>query len=81
MNWDKELDEEAEKLRKKKREGIQSNLSSIRPITVPPVIPQPLPKPQGSSPKPNRSSTQNTIDLLGLSEFSRERRVCDAGKV
>lgn len=68
VNWDKELEEEAEKQKKKKREGIQSNLTSIRPIAAPPVIPQPLPKPQTSSPKINRTSTQNTTDLLGLSK-------------
>lgn len=65
VNWDKELEEEAEKLKKKKREVIQSNISSIRSISTPPVIPQPLPKPQSSSPKPSRTSS-HTTDLLGL---------------
>lgn len=75
VNWDKELEEEAEKLRKKKRESIRSSISSIRPLSTPPVIPQPLPKPQSSSPKPSRTNMQ-TIDLLGLGKSENFIQIC-----
>jgi len=70
VNWDKELEEEAERAKKKKREP---KLSSV-PVSTPGrkldnVIPQPLPKPS-TSPKPQRpAQTHNTpasADLLAL---------------
>lgn len=71
VNWDKELEEE-EKQRRKKRESNQTNISSIRPLSTPLIIPQPLPKPKSSSPKPTRTSLQNTTDLLGLDTPTKE---------
>uniref|UniRef100_A0A0A9YH10 Stromal membrane-associated protein 1 n=1 Tax=Lygus hesperus TaxID=30085 RepID=A0A0A9YH10_LYGHE len=54
VNWDKELDEEADRLKKKKREG--KGVASV-PIPVPKkidsVIPQAIPKPS-NSPKNSR---------------------------
>uniref|UniRef100_A0A1B6MAI2 Arf-GAP domain-containing protein n=1 Tax=Graphocephala atropunctata TaxID=36148 RepID=A0A1B6MAI2_9HEMI len=76
VNWDKELDEEAERAKKKKRESKLSTTpvtSSGRKV-LDNVIPQPLPKPS-TSPKPQRTShpviatatsTQPSADLLGL---------------
>ncbi|XP_014294743.1 stromal membrane-associated protein 1 isoform X1 [Halyomorpha halys] len=68
INWDKELDEEAERARKKKRE-----IKNTVPIPVPKkidVIPQALPKPH-SSPKNREGKSRNrdsigATDLLGL---------------
>lgn len=71
VNWDKELEEEAEKLKKKKREIKSSNITSIPPLTTPPVTPQPLPKPLSCSPKPSRTSSHCT-DLLGLDTPTKE---------
>ena len=71
INWDKEIDEEAEKQRKRKKEGLKSNAtqSPLPPVKKPEVVPQ-LPKPRSSvSPKTNRvsnSSGGGTLDLLGL---------------
>ncbi|XP_050544228.1 stromal membrane-associated protein 1 [Daktulosphaira vitifoliae] len=68
VNWDKELEEEAEKLKKKKRE---SKLGSVV-RNVPSIIPNPLPKPASLSPKLTSNkkllSTEsiNSTDLLGL---------------
>ncbi|XP_065215286.1 stromal membrane-associated protein 1 isoform X2 [Planococcus citri] len=71
VNWDKELEEEAEKLKKKKREIKSSTITSIPPLTTPPVTPQPLPKPLSCSPKPSRTSSHCT-DLLGLDTPTKE---------
>lgn len=70
VNWDKELDEEAERSRKKKRE-----IKTTTPIPVPKkidIIPQALPKPH-SSPKNregkggrSRGNSGGGADLLGL---------------
>ncbi|KAK0179252.1 hypothetical protein PV327_008058 [Microctonus hyperodae] len=71
VNWDKELDDEADKLRKRKKEGIKSNTnqSTLPLVKKPEVVPQ-LPKPRSSvSPKPikvNNNITSTTLDLLGL---------------
>ncbi|CAB0030058.1 unnamed protein product [Trichogramma brassicae] len=71
VNWDKELDEEAEKQRRRKKESSQkiTSQSTLPPVKKPQVVPQ-LPKPHSSaSQKPNRiSSSNNTaiLDLLGL---------------
>ncbi|XP_033230003.1 stromal membrane-associated protein 1-like [Belonocnema kinseyi] len=70
INWDKELDDEAEKQRRRKKEGIKSNAvqNPLPPVKKPEVVPQ-LPKPRSSiSPKPNRISNSGggTLDLLGL---------------
>lgn len=76
MNWDKELDEEAEKQRRRKKEVSKSNVSQapLPPVKKPEVVPQ-LPKPRSSvSPKPNRISNSGggggTLDLLGLGMIS-----------
>ncbi|KAJ8673374.1 hypothetical protein QAD02_004636 [Eretmocerus hayati] len=69
VNWDKELDEEAEKQRKRKKENQKPApvQNPLPPVKKPEVVPQ-LPKPRSSvSPKPNRSTTNSaTLDLLGL---------------
>jgi stromal membrane-associated protein len=70
VNWDKELDEEAERQRRRKKEGTKSasSQSQLPPVKKPEVVPQ-LPKPHSSvSPKPSRPITNNsaTLDLLGL---------------
>lgn len=73
VNWDKELEEEAEKMKKKKKEAKQTSVTtSVRSLSTPPVIPQPLPKPQTitSSPKSTRSVVQqSTVDLLGMGKL------------
>jgi len=72
VNWDKELEEEAERAKKKKRESKVSATpvgNAVRKLDN--VIPQPLPKPS-TSPKPLRtpqsatSTSQPSADLLGL---------------
>lgn len=68
VNWDKELDEEAEKQRKRKKDSQKSiaNQNPLPPVKKPEVVPQ-LPKPRSSvSPKPNRTSSSAHQDLLGL---------------
>ncbi|XP_053979151.1 stromal membrane-associated protein 1 [Hylaeus volcanicus] len=68
VNWDKELDEEAERQRRRKKENSKStnNQSILPPVKKPEVVPQ-LPKPKSSvSPKPNRANNTATLDLLGL---------------
>lgn len=68
VNWDKELEEEAEKQRKRKKEGSKSstNQAVLPPVKKPEVVPQ-LPKPLSSvSPKLGRTSNTATLDLLGL---------------
>ncbi|XP_058792931.1 stromal membrane-associated protein 1-like isoform X2 [Phymastichus coffea] len=70
VNWDKELDEEAERQRRRKKEGQKptTTQNALPPVKKPEVVPQ-LPKPRSSvSPKPNRTVTTNsaTLDLLGL---------------
>lgn len=68
VNWDKELDEEAERQRRRKKDNSKtSNAPAILPpVKKPEVVPQ-LPKPKSSvSPKPNRASNSATQDLLGL---------------
>jgi stromal membrane-associated protein len=76
VNWDKELDEEAERQRRRKKEAKQQQQQQARK-TVPSVaVPQLLPKPKGStSPKPgrtqgdsNKTGKTTTQDLLGLGE-------------
>ncbi|XP_076175345.1 stromal membrane-associated protein 1 [Ptiloglossa arizonensis] len=68
VNWDKELDEEAERQRRRKKENSKTanNQSILPPVKKPEVVPQ-LPKPKSSvSPKPNRANNSATLDLLGL---------------
>ncbi|XP_031848572.1 stromal membrane-associated protein 1 [Nomia melanderi] len=68
INWDKELDEEAERQRRRKKENSKStnNQTILPPVKKPEVVPQ-LPKPKSSvSPKPNRANNATTLDLLGL---------------
>jgi stromal membrane-associated protein len=74
VNWDKELDEEAERQRRRKKEAKQQQQARK---TIPNVaVPQLLPKPKGStSPKPGRTQGDSnkigkttTQDLLGLGE-------------
>ncbi|XP_076287838.1 stromal membrane-associated protein 1 [Lasioglossum baleicum] len=68
INWDKELDEEAERQRRRKKETSKttSNQTILPPVKKPEVVPQ-LPKPKSSvSPKPNRATNAVTLDLLGL---------------
>uniref|UniRef100_A0A0K8TB35 Arf-GAP domain-containing protein n=1 Tax=Lygus hesperus TaxID=30085 RepID=A0A0K8TB35_LYGHE len=79
VNWDKELDEEADRLKKKKREG--KGVASV-PIPVPKkidsVIPQAIPKPS-NSPKnsrgtpPRSTRTNASADLLGLTTPTDEK--------
>ncbi|XP_015123320.1 stromal membrane-associated protein 1 isoform X4 [Diachasma alloeum] len=70
VNWDKELDDEAEKQRRRKKEGSKSGTTqnALPPVKKPEVVPQ-LPKPRSSvSPKASRASNNGgaTLDLLGL---------------
>ncbi|XP_076628413.1 stromal membrane-associated protein 1 [Colletes latitarsis] len=68
VNWDKELDEEAERQRRRKKENSKTtnNQSILPPVKKPEVVPQ-LPKPKSSvSPKLNRANNTTTLDLLGL---------------
>lgn len=68
VNWDKELDEEAERQRRRKKENSKAsnNQAILPPVKKPEVVPQ-LPKPKSSvSPKPNRANNSATLDLLGL---------------
>ncbi|KZC14125.1 PREDICTED: stromal membrane-associated protein 1 [Dufourea novaeangliae] len=68
INWDKELDEEAERQRRRKKENSKNtnNQTILPPVKKPEVVPQ-LPKPKSSvSPKPNRANNTATLDLLGL---------------
>lgn len=69
MNWDKELDEEAEKQRRRKKDSQKSSTqNTLPPVKKPEVVPQ-LPKPRSSiSPKLNRTANSTTLDLLGLGE-------------
>ena len=74
VNWDKELDEEAERQRRRKKEAKQQQQQQIKKPVADVPVPQLLPKPKGStSPKPGRiqsdtSKTEKTTtqDLLGL---------------
>ncbi|KAJ6647854.1 Stromal membrane-associated protein 1 [Pseudolycoriella hygida] len=79
-NWDKEIDEEMEKLKRKKKSsaslgGIATSISDKKStVTVKSIpIPAPLPKPKvnSSSPKTSHRVTvdcnQGSMDLLGLS--------------
>ena len=72
VNWDKELDEEAEKQRRKKKESQKTTIhNALPPVKKPEVVPQ-LPKPHSSvSPKPNRPTSHSsaTLDLLGLGKY------------
>ncbi|XP_076239144.1 stromal membrane-associated protein 1 [Calliopsis andreniformis] len=68
VNWDKELDEEAERQRRRKKDSSKTsnNQTILPPVKKPEVVPQ-LPKPKSSvSPKPNRANNSATLDLLGL---------------
>lgn len=72
VNWDKELDEEAERQRRRKKESSKAstNQAILPPVKKPEVVPQ-LPKPKSSvSPKPNRVNNSATLDLLGLGTFT-----------
>lgn len=72
MNWDKELDEEAERQRRRKKDSSKgtSNQNVIPPVKKPEVVPQ-LPKPRSVSfsPKLGRTNNSATLDLLGLGKF------------
>lgn len=68
VNWDKELDEEAERQRRRKKENSKTsnNQAILPPVKKSEVVPQ-LPKPKSSvSPKLNRANNSATLDLLGL---------------
>ncbi|XP_015522359.2 stromal membrane-associated protein 1 isoform X1 [Neodiprion lecontei] len=68
VNWDKELDEEAERQRRRKKEGAKSSggQTALPPVKKPEAVPQ-LPKPRSSvSPKSTRANPSATLDLLGL---------------
>ncbi|XP_043270220.1 stromal membrane-associated protein 1 [Venturia canescens] len=68
VNWDKELDEEAERQRRRKKEGTKSSTTqnTLPPVKKAEIVPQ-IPKPRSSvSPKPNRANNAATLDLLGL---------------
>lgn len=76
MNWDKELEEEAEKQRRKKTSSVTSSQTVLPPsVKKLEVVPQ-LPKPRSSvSPKPNRiiapvTTNSNSLDLLGLGKHN-----------
>ncbi|XP_069678454.1 stromal membrane-associated protein 1-like isoform X2 [Periplaneta americana] len=74
VNWDKELDEEAERQRRRKKEAKQQQQQQTRKAVPEVAVPQLLPKPKGStSPKPGRTQGDSnkpaksaTQDLLGL---------------
>jgi hypothetical protein len=76
VNWDKELDEEAERQRRRKKEAKQQQQQQTRKTVSDVAVPQLLPKPKGStSPKPgrtqgdlNKTAKTTTQDLLGLGE-------------
>ncbi|KAF7992700.1 hypothetical protein HCN44_005044 [Aphidius gifuensis] len=69
VNWDKELDEESEKQRRRKKDGnkLPINQNQLPIIKKTEIVPQ-LPKPKSSiSPKPSRITNNSaTLDLLGL---------------
>lgn len=70
VDWEKEIDEEIERQKRKKKAQAAANSSTIdkKPIKIA-EVPQ-IPKPKNASPKPNRTSTasteKTTQDLLGL---------------
>ncbi|KAK7865378.1 hypothetical protein R5R35_001866 [Gryllus longicercus] len=72
VNWDKELDEEAERQRRRKKEAKQQqnrkSNTSLAEVPVPQLLPKPKsstsPKPGRTVADPNRKSA--TQDLLGL---------------
>ncbi|CAL7934318.1 unnamed protein product [Xylocopa violacea] len=81
VNWDKELDEEAERQRRRKKENSKTstNQAILPPVKKPEVVPQ-LPKPKSSaSPKPNRANNSATLDLLGLDAPTNQSNVNGAG--
>lgn len=68
VNWDKELDEEVERQRRRKKEGNKTtNQNPLPAVKKPEIVPQ-LPKPKSSvSPKPSKLTNNTaTLDLLGL---------------
>lgn len=67
VNWDKELDEEAERQRRRKKESSEAATTVLPLVKKPEVVPQ-LPKPRSSiSPKLGRTKESSAIlDLLGL---------------
>lgn len=67
VNWDKELDEEAERQRRRKKESSETASTALPLVKKPEVVPQ-LPKPRSSiSPKLGRTKESSAIlDLLGL---------------
>lgn len=68
VNWDKELDEEAERQRKRKKEISEAATTVLPPVKKPEVVPQ-LPKPRSSvSPKLTARTKESSaiFDLLGL---------------
>ncbi|XP_034949653.1 stromal membrane-associated protein 1 [Chelonus insularis] len=82
VNWDKELDEEAEKQRRRKKESLKNNVNqtALPPVKKPEVVPQ-LPKP-GNSVSPKLSKTTNntaTLDLLGLDNPSTQPNTNSGG--
>lgn len=65
VNWDKDLEEEAERQKKKKREPKPGSVMR----NVPSIVPNPLPKPVSLSPKlpsNKKQDSNNSTDLLGL---------------
>ncbi|XP_014488175.1 PREDICTED: stromal membrane-associated protein 1-like isoform X2 [Dinoponera quadriceps] len=69
VNWDKELDEEVERQRRRKKESSKgtTNQNVLPSVKKPEVVPQ-LPKPRSVSfsPKLGRTNNSATLDLLGL---------------
>ncbi|XP_012253664.2 stromal membrane-associated protein 1 isoform X2 [Athalia rosae] len=74
INWDKELDLEAERQRRRKKEGSKNSgaQTPLPPVKKPETVPQ-LPKPRCSvSPKTGRAHPSATLDLLGLDAPSNQ---------
>jgi stromal membrane-associated protein len=74
VNWDKELDEVAERQRRRKKEAKQQQQQQTRKTVSDVAVPQLLPKPKGSTrPEPgrtqgdlNKTTKTTTQDMLGL---------------
>lgn len=72
VDWDKELDEEAERQKKRKKEKAAVQQVAVKkPIveTTVPALPKPNSSPKASRNKTDSSSKSSAVDLLGLSKF------------
>uniref|UniRef100_A0A224XQ24 Putative gtpase-activating protein n=1 Tax=Panstrongylus lignarius TaxID=156445 RepID=A0A224XQ24_9HEMI len=67
VNWDKELDEESERARRKKREskGLSNMQVPVRK-KIDNIIPQPLAKPTSSSPKSSNRHSNSALQAPAL---------------